>query len=99
MSHDILLEYEEVLNQKYGFEITDNFLNALRKLPNVEFVEIYFQWKLLTDPDDDKFVDACISSGADYIVTEDSDFNVLKTLGFPKIFTLRLDEFKILLSK
>ncbi len=29
------------------------------------------------DPDDDKYVDAAVAGGADWIVTEDSHYNVL----------------------
>ena len=34
-----------------------------------------------------------IVANADYIVTEDSHFNVLKTIPFPKIEIIRLQDF------
>lgn len=37
------------------------------------------------DPDDDKFVDCAIASSADYLVTHDNHFNILKTVEFPKV--------------
>ncbi|MBR5716207.1 MAG: hypothetical protein IKX59_06430 [Bacteroidales bacterium] len=51
--------------------------------------------RLLTDidKDDDKFVDCAITAGADFIVTEDTHFNHLKQIPFPKITVLTLDEF------
>jgi hypothetical protein len=43
VSHDILLEYEEILLKKYGAEVASNFLKALQELPNVRSVTVYFQ--------------------------------------------------------
>lgn len=40
-----------------------------------------------------KFVDCAISANADYIVTEDSHFNRLKQITFPRLMVLTLDEF------
>ncbi len=66
----------------------------LLSLKNLEKVDIYFEWRLVTkDPDDDKYVDAAISGGADYIVTNDAHFNVLKTVEFPKIDIINIDQF------
>ena len=45
------------------------------------------------DPDDNKFVDCAIIANADFIVSEDSHFNVLKTISFPSVRVIRLDEF------
>lgn len=45
-SHEILLEYEEVLNRKYGSYVTDNFLKALQELPNAQNVKVNFHWRL-----------------------------------------------------
>ena len=94
ISHEILLEYEEVLVYKYGLDVAHNFLRALEELPNVTKAEVYFQWNLLKDPDDNKFVDAAVASGASYIVSEDKDFRVLLQIEFPKVTLLRLADFK-----
>ncbi len=51
-----------------------------------------------TDKDDDKFVDCAITAGADYIVTEDSHFNILKQIPFPRLNVLTLDEFNATLQ-
>lgn len=45
------------------------------------------------DPDDNKYCDCAIAGKASYIVTEDKHFNVLKTISFPKLTTITLDEF------
>ena len=34
------------------------------------------------------------NGGADYLITHNKDFNILKQTDFPKINTVRLDEFK-----
>ncbi len=48
---------------------------------------------LENDPDDNKFVDCAIAGAADFIVTDDKDFNVLKNISFPKVAVLSSDEF------
>ncbi len=59
----------------------------------------HYKWQLIQqDPDDDKFVDCAIASNADYIVTNDKHFQILKTLEFPEIRTLNIDEFKKILE-
>lgn len=57
--------------------------------------ESFFRFHLLSDidKDDDKFVDCAITANADYIVTEDSHFNHLKSIPFPQLKVLTLDEF------
>jgi putative PIN family toxin of toxin-antitoxin system len=94
VSHNILLEYEEVLQRKYGLAITSNFLKALRELPNVRDVAVWYQWNLLSDENDNKFVDAAIAGGASFIVSEDRHFRKLEEVHFPKITLMRLDVFK-----
>ncbi len=44
-----------------------------------------------------KFVDCAIAGNADYIVTHDKHFNVLKDIGFPEVKILRTDQFLALL--
>jgi predicted nucleic acid-binding protein len=39
----------------------------------------------LKDADDNKFVDCAVASNADYLVTHDRDFDVLKNVPFPKV--------------
>jgi putative PIN family toxin of toxin-antitoxin system len=94
ISHEILLEYEEILTEKYGSVITSNFLKALQELPNVRPVEVHYQWNLLNDEDDNKFVDAAIAGGAAYIISEDRHFRRLAEVDFPKVELMRLDDFR-----
>jgi putative PIN family toxin of toxin-antitoxin system len=99
VSHEIHLEYEEILRIKYNSVAVDNFLRSIHESENVEMVDVYFQWKLLQDPDDNKFADAAIASGADYLVSEDRGFKVLQNIDFPKIAILRLNDFEKILNQ
>lgn len=98
ISHEILLEYEEILILKYGVGAADAFISFLQIAENVEAIETYFFWNLLNDPDDNKFVDAAIAAGADFLVTEDRDFRRLRNVDFPEVTVLNLSEFENLLN-
>ena len=95
---DIFLEYEEILTLKYSADVAGYFLSALKELQNVFFVQVYFQWNLLDDPDDNKFVDCYIAAGANYLITHDRDFNKLAFVGFPAVNIIGLPAFKNLLQ-
>jgi predicted nucleic acid-binding protein len=91
---DILLEYEEVIQQKYGITTAKTFITLLNELPNVSFANHYFRWQLMTtDPDDNKYCDCAIAKQASYIVTEDRHFEALKSIPFPSLTTIRIDRF------
>lgn len=91
---EIVMEYEEVLKQKYSAAVAEHFLMALKELPNVHFVQIYFNWNLLDDEDDNKFADCYIAANAAYLITNDSGFNKLKTVSFPSFTVLNIQEFE-----
>ncbi len=91
---DILAEYEEILCQKANAAVAAMILQIIVQSPNTKRVEAYYHWNLITsDPDDNKFVDCAIPANADYIVSDDKHFNELKSIDFPKVFVVRLDEF------
>lgn len=94
VTEDILLEYEEILKAKYSERVASNFLLALRELPNVHYSQVYFRWNLITDPDDNKFVDCYIASGAHYLISHDAHFLALKSISFPKVNIVRIEQFK-----
>lgn len=99
VSHDILLEYEEIITEKYGERTAQNFIDLLHILPNVHFVQSFFHWHLISvDEDDDKYVDTCVASGADMLVSEDGHFNVLEQISFPKVVRIRIDGFLTLVE-
>jgi putative PIN family toxin of toxin-antitoxin system len=93
---DILDEYSEVLASYYDSETAELFLSALEILPNLEFIHKYYFWQLIPkDEDDEKFVDCAIAANADYLVTNDKHFSVLKRIEFPKVNVVNGTEFKI----
>lgn len=98
LTTDILAEYAEIIEQQMGSLASESALGVLENLPNVEFITNYYKFNLLKDPDDNKFVDCAISSNADFIVTHDSDFNILRKIEFPKVTILNTSEFKTVLS-
>lgn len=94
LSEAILQEYTEVIGRKTTAEIAQNLAELLVQLSNVERVEVFFRWELISkDPDDNKFVDCAISSGAEFIVTNDSHFNILEKVDFPPVEVISADEF------
>ena len=95
VSNEILSEYEEILSIHASPEVANNVVEAIARHPQTLYRESYYHFHLLSDidKDDDKFVDCAITANADYIVTEDSHFNHLKHIPFPKLIELTLDEF------
>ena len=90
---DILSEYAEIIELKMGVLASENTLGVLENLPNIEFITNYYKFNLLKDDDDNKFVDCFISANADFIVTHDSDFNILKKIDFPKVSVINTSAF------
>lgn len=97
---EILLEYAEVIEEHMGIEVSKSVLGALDNLLNVHLVTSYFRFDLIKkDRDDNKFVDCAIASNADFIVSEDKDFSVLKKIAFPKVEVLGIKIFEKKLKK
>jgi putative PIN family toxin of toxin-antitoxin system len=95
VTNEILTEYLEIITSRYGLTSSESKLDFLLLLPNVHLVNPYYHWHLIeNDKDDNKFVDCAISSNADYIVTEDRHFDVLKNLEFPKVKVINIAQFK-----
>jgi putative PIN family toxin of toxin-antitoxin system len=98
ISNEILTEYEEVISRKFSSEVADNIIRTLLLLPNVGKIDIYYRWNLVPgDEDDNKFIDCAVASNADYLVTNDKDFNILKEIGFPSIEVIDIPGFKKLI--
>jgi uncharacterized protein len=99
LTNEILTEYEEIITLKTTLSIAQNIVNMLLSLNSVEKIEVYFKWNLIeADADDNKFSDCAIAGNADFLVTQDRHFDVLKTLDFPKINILTPHEFIELLQ-
>ncbi len=86
MTDQIFLEYEEIFYRLGGFMAKTFMSEVLLDLPKLSYFTVYYKWNLIdVDSDDNKFVDCAIAANADYIITEDKHFNILKTIEFPKI--------------
>lgn len=99
LSTEILLEYEEIFFEKWGGEVTENLLARIIRASNIELSSPYFDFKLSVDEDDNKFINAYLSSNADYLVSNDSDIVRLKNNSFPKLDIKTLKEFSFLLNE
>jgi uncharacterized protein len=100
ITNEILTEYEEIISKKYNPIVAQDVIRVLLLLPNVHQIIIYYNWNLITiDHDDNKFVDCAITGNVDYIVTHDTDFDILKTIKFPEINILNVFEFKEILKQ
>ena len=100
LSSEILLEYQEVLQQKYSVPTANALVALLKELPNIQFYTPFYNWMLINaDPDDNKYTDCAIAGSANFIVTEDKHFGVLKAIPFPEITVLSIDEFIHLLTE
>lgn len=94
VSNEILDEYQEILGQQITPTVAENIVLLILNQENVQLVDPHFRMGIITaDPDDNKFVDCAFAAGADYLVSEDSHFNVLRTTFFPKLNLVTLDEF------
>ena len=81
-SNEILTEYEEILTQKMGPRIASNIISAILNLPKTLQVQVFFNLRLIEQyPYDHKFV------------TQDHHYDILRTISFPKINVIDIDDF------
>jgi putative PIN family toxin of toxin-antitoxin system len=99
VSNEILEEYEEIIAQKTNSVIASNVVQTLLNAPSVELIDAFFRFDLIkNDPDDNKFVDCAIAGNATFVVSNDSHFDVLKEIDFPKLILKSLQEFAAMLD-
>jgi putative PIN family toxin of toxin-antitoxin system len=99
VSTEILSEYEEVISKVGNQILANNLLKSIENSSNTIWVNKYYNFDLIkVDPDDNKFVDCAIASNADFIITNDSHFDILKSIPFPKVEVLNIDEFHKILQ-
>ena len=92
---EILQEYEEILSRFYSIETAEFTVELLLKSQNAIQITPHYKWNLISiDPDDNKFVDCALNAGANFIVTNDKHFNILKEIDFPKIDIINLEALK-----
>ena len=94
VSNEIINEYEEVIGRKISPLVASELIRSILLRKNTVPVNPFFHFRLIpNDPDDNKFVDCAIIANADYIVSQDAHFNVLKTIDFPKVNVIRIEDF------
>lgn len=94
VSNDILEEYQEILEQQITPTVAENLVLLILNKQNVKLVDPHFRMGVITaDPDDNKFVDCAFAANADYLVSENSHFNILRNMPFPHLNLVTLDEF------
>lgn len=92
---EILNEYIEVISHYYSGTLAKYVIDTIVNAPHAERTTLHYKWQLITaDPDDNKFVDCALNSGADFIVSNDRHFNILKDIAFPKVSVVRIEQFK-----
>ena len=93
VSTEVLEEYTEILQRKTSARFAELALDVITNNPYTLFVTPYYHFQLITaDPDDNKFVDCAVAGNAKYIVTEDSHYDVLPDIDFPKVEIIKLDD-------
>lgn len=99
-STEILLEYEEVFLEKWGEEVTANLLARVVRANNVEYTNVFFNFNSVeSDSDDNKFADAFLAAGADWLVSNDASLLRLNRNEFPPFRVITLQEFHALLRQ
>lgn len=100
ITNEILMEYEEIISEKYSVVAAKSAIRTLLLLPNVLKSDVYYNWNLIrNDVDDNKFVDCAIAANADYIVTHDRHFDVLRDVAFPVVKVINIHQFQSLLAE
>ena len=91
---EILDEYEEILSRYTSPVVGQMVVEAILRANNVVRVDAQFRFGLIeSDPDDNKFVDCAIVANAEYIVSNDSHFDILKDIPFPCVLVLSAEAF------
>ena len=100
ISEEIIKEYEEIIQQLGAEGASDIVMEIFRESPNVIIQQVYYNWQAIqADADDNKFFDIAVASNADFLVTNDHHFDIVKALSFPKVTIISSDQFLALLDK
>ena len=93
---EILEEYEEIIGRYTSPFVGKLLIEAILRANNILRVDAHFRFSLIVaDPDDNKFVDCAIAANAEFIVTNDSHFDVLSAIPFPQVAVKGIDEFLV----
>lgn len=99
ITNEILEEYMEVIARNINLRVAEAIIYTLLTRDNVKRFAPHYHFHLIqVDEDDNKFVDCAIVANARYIVTEDHHFDILKSIPFPSIEVVSIDEFLLQLE-
>ena len=88
VTNEILTEYEEQLTVHWNSLVAGNVIRSITELSNVLFIVVHYNLQLIKiNEDDNKFVDCAFAANAQFIVTNDHHFDVLKNIDFRAIPT------------
>ena len=94
VSNEILEEYTEILQKLTDDETSEVVLSTILNSSFVYFITPYFKFNLIAaDPDDNKFVDCALASGARFLISNDHHYDILKHIDYPKVDVVTINEF------
>ena len=94
VTNEIIEEYVEVIGRNISERAAEAVVYIIMTRSNVIHIDPHFRFGLIeADPDDNKFVDCAIAASAKYIVSQDHHFDILKTIAFPKVDVVTIEEF------
>lgn len=92
---EILVEYEEIIASHMSPQAAKLAIEMILRANNVKRIDAQYRFGLITvDKDDNKFVDCAIVGNAEFIVSDDKHFNILKDIPFPHVEVKTLIEFQ-----
>ena len=90
---EILNEYVEILQRETSDTFASLALEVILNNPHTLFTNIFYKFNLIiSDPDDNKFIDSAVAAQAKFIVTEDHHYDILQKIDFPKLDIIGMDE-------
>ncbi|HVW16461.1 MAG TPA: putative toxin-antitoxin system toxin component, PIN family [Mucilaginibacter sp.] len=99
ISDEIIFEYTEILQRFSAPGLAEIVLEIFIESPDIVLQQVYYNWNAIeADPDDNKFFDIAVAANADYLVTNDAHFNIVKGLNFPSIKVVSAKEFLDILN-
>lgn len=94
VSTEVLFEYEEILSEKTSSYFADIIIKTLINRTNLIRVSPTWHFTLITaDPDDNKFVDCAVCGQADFLISNDRHYDILKSIDFPQLNLVKLQDF------
>jgi len=99
LSDDVVYEYEEIIQLNSAPGAAKIVMEILVESQYVINQHVYYSWNVIKkDPDDNKFFDLAIAGNAEYLVTDDAHFNVVKNIPFPKVKIINAEQFLAIIT-